>query len=74
MERYYSLPRPEITEMIPQECLSVPDIGCGTGAPGRRLKKMGRLEYEAAEFCIMYQNKGSTYYSVHYQGKEKEGA
>lgn len=44
MNAYYSLVRPEIIAMIPQECFSVLDIGCGTGALGRHLKGKGVAE------------------------------
>ncbi len=44
LEEYYSLLRPEIIAMIPEGCSSVLDVGCGTGALGRRLKEKGISE------------------------------
>jgi SAM-dependent methyltransferase len=44
MTAYYSHIRPEIIAMIPQGCSSVLDIGCGTGALGKRLKENGVAE------------------------------
>lgn len=44
MKGYYSLLRPEIIAMIPQECDSVLDVGCGTGVLGALLKEKGVSE------------------------------
>ncbi|MCL5024015.1 MAG: class I SAM-dependent methyltransferase [Nitrospirae bacterium] len=43
-KEYYGLLRPEIIAMIPEECLSVLDVGCGTGVLGRHLKERGVAE------------------------------
>jgi hypothetical protein len=41
---YFSLLRPEIIAMLPQNCSAVLDVGCGTGALGRYLKETGVKE------------------------------
>jgi 2-polyprenyl-3-methyl-5-hydroxy-6-metoxy-1,4-benzoquinol methylase len=46
MKEYYSRLRPEIVAMVPRECVSILDIGCGTGALGKHLKEKG-----AGEVC-----------------------
>lgn len=49
MKEYYSLLRPEIIAMIPEDCISVLDIGCGTGTLGRHLKEKGVAEVSGIE-------------------------
>lgn len=46
MKEYYSRLRPEIIAMVPRECVSILDIGCGTGELGKHLKGKG-----AGEVC-----------------------
>ncbi len=44
MQEYYGRLRSEILSVIPQDCLTVLDVGCGTGALGRHLKERGTAE------------------------------